>query len=69
MSMKKKTTINDFRFMPSGFGHYRVTYTSPATGKQWSTITNNMPLIDRTKNADEPKSKDLDELKRICKNR
>lgn len=54
--------------MPNGFGHYRVTYTSPVTGKHWTTITNNMPLIDLTKNADEPKVKDLDELKRICKN-
>jgi len=28
---------------------------------------NNMPLIDATKNAEEPKRKDLEELKRICK--
>lgn len=68
MNMKRKITINDFQFMPNGFGHYRVTYTSPVTGKHWTTITNNMPLIDLTKNADEPKVKDLDELKRICKN-
>ena len=43
--------------------------TSPVTGKHWTTITNNMSLIDLTKNADEPKVKDLDELKRICKNK
>ena len=62
-----KTRITDFTFMPSGYGHYKVTYTSPTTGKQWTKITNDMPLIDATKNADEPKQKDLNELKRYLK--
>lgn len=53
-----KTTIYDFDFEIAG---------SPATGKRWTTTTNNMPLIDATKNAEEPKRKDLEELKRICK--
>ena len=53
--------------MPSGYGHYKVTYTSPTTGKQWTKITSNMPLIDATKNAEEPKQKDLNELKRLLK--
>lgn len=35
--MKTVISINDFDFQMSGYGHYRVTYTSPATGKQWST--------------------------------
>ena len=62
-----KTRITDFTFMPSGYGHYKVTYTSPTTGKQWTKTTSNMPLIDATKNADEPKRKDLNELKRFLK--
>ncbi len=62
-----KTKISDFMFMPSGYGHYKVTYTSPVTGKKWQTITNDMPLIDATKNADDPKRADLEQLKRICK--
>lgn len=62
-----KTQILDFSFLPSGYGHYKVTYTSPTTGKKWSTVTNDMPLIDDTKNADEPKRKDLNRLKSICK--
>lgn len=66
-AMRAKTTISDFRFEFAGYGHYKVTYTSPATGKRWTTTTNNMPLIDATKNAEEPKRKDLEELKRICK--
>lgn len=62
-----KTTIYDFDFEIAGHGYYKVTYTSPATGKRWTTTTNNMPLIDATKNAEEQKRKDLEELKRICK--
>jgi hypothetical protein len=62
-----KTTINDFYFQFAGSGHYKVTYTSPATGKQWTRTTSDMPLIDATKNADEPKRSDLIELKNMCK--
>ena len=62
-----KTEITDFTFVPAGYGHYKVTYTSPATGKRWTKTTSNMPLIDATKNADEPKRKDLNELKRFIK--
>ena len=62
-----KISISDFSFSFSGYGHYRVTYTSPITGKSWSTVTNNMPLIDATKNAESPKIKDLNDLKRLCK--
>lgn len=57
----------DFKFEIVGYGHYRVTYTSPVTGKQWTTVTNNMPLIDATRNNEEPKKKDLEQLKRVCK--
>jgi hypothetical protein len=57
----------DFKFEIVGYGHYRVTYTSPVTGKQWTTVTNNMPLIDATRNSEEPKKKDLEQLKRVCK--
>lgn len=66
--MKNKISISDFRFQFTGYGHYKVTYTSPKTGKQWTTKTNNMPLIDETKNAEQPRIKDLIRLKNICKN-
>jgi len=62
-----KTKITDFYFEFSGYGHYRVVYTSPRTQKKWYTVTNDMPLIDATKNADNPKLKDLNALKSICK--
>jgi len=60
--------ITDFKFKFNGYGHYDVTYTSPKTKKQYHTITNNMPLIDATKNSESPKLRDLNELKYICKN-
>ena len=66
--MQTKTQLSDFNFQFSGYGHYRVSYTSPATGKQWSTVIDDMTLIDVTKNADEQKRKDLEALKRLCKN-
>lgn len=62
--------LSDFAFRFAGYGHYEVTYTSPTTGKRWRRTTDNMPLIDATKNADgEPLKKDLEHLKSICKNR
>ena len=66
--MKRKVSIYDFKFEFAGYGHYKVTYTSPATGREWQTVTNNMPLIDATKNTENPKLKDLEALKFICKN-
>jgi hypothetical protein len=65
---KVKTNISDFSFEMRGYGQYLVTYTSPVTGKSWTAKTNDMPLIDATKNADEPKRCDLEQLKRVCKN-
>jgi hypothetical protein len=65
--MKNYISITDFRFMPSGYGHYKVTYISPVTHKQYTAIINNMPLIDATKNADSPKIKDLNALRAYCK--
>lgn len=66
--MKTTIKISDFSFQFAGYGHYKVTYTSPVTGKSWTATTNNMPLIDDTKNADEPLKKDLQALKFLCKN-
>jgi hypothetical protein len=60
-------TLSDFKFKFAGYGHYEVTYFSPRTGKSWTTRTNNMLLIDATKNEDSPKTKDLVRLKKLCK--
>lgn len=62
-----RLSIYDFRFKPTGYGRYEVTYTSPKTGKQWKASTTDMMLIDDTKNADEPKQVDLRRLLYIVK--
>lgn len=67
--MKKQISKYDFLFRPSGFGQYDVTYTSPATRKSWTAHITDMELIDRTRNEDFPKRKDLDLLKWIVKHK
>lgn len=47
--MKTKTQLSDFNFIQSGYGHYRVTYASPVTGKQWIAIVSDMTIIDALK--------------------
>ena len=66
--MNNTIQLSDFNFQFTGYGHYKVTYTSPKTGKQWSRTITDMPLIDSTKNSDSPKIKDLNALKSFCKN-
>ena len=39
--MKKQISKYDFRFRPSGFGQYDVTYNSPATRKSWTAEKGN----------------------------
>mgnify|MGYP001223032381 CR=1 FL=1 len=65
--MKNSIKLSDFDFQFSGYGHYKVTYTSPVTGKRWTKTINDMTIIDATKNEPSPKVKDLEKLKRICK--
>lgn len=67
--MKTNIQISDFDFKFAGYGHYLVMYCSPVTGKCWTIQTNNMPLIDATKNSDAPKQCDLIALKRLCKHK
>lgn len=66
--MKTKTTISDFEFAFTGYGHYLVSYKSPITGKVWRKTINDMTIIDATKNSDDPKQSDIERLKRIVKN-
>ena len=63
----QKISITDFKFVFTGHGHYEVTYKSPKTDSQWSTTTTDMHLIDATRNADSPLTKDLNKLKYFCK--
>ena len=54
--------INDFISVSMG------AYTSPVTGRRWTTRTTDMQLIDATRNSDEPTQVALNALKRACKN-
>lgn len=63
MKTNKKTERWHFSFKPIGFGLYKVTYTSPVTGKEWVAKIDDMTIIDAVKNTDEPKRCDLDDLK------
>lgn len=67
--MRTKVRLSDFSFIKKGYGLYRVIYESPVTGKCWSTMINDMTLIDATLNADEPTAKNLNMLKWMCKNK
>lgn len=63
----RKVLISDFKFIPEGHRIYRVIYTSPVTGGRWTAFVTDMALINATKNSENPKRKDLENLKRICK--
>jgi hypothetical protein len=65
--MTTSIKLSDFNFKFSGYGHYKVTYTSPVTGKSWNATISDMGLIDLTKNSDQPTKVALNQLKSICK--
>lgn len=57
-----------FKFERAGFGVYKVTYTSDR-GDYWRAYIEDMTLIDRTRNAEEPRRVDWENLKIVvqCK--
>jgi hypothetical protein len=59
--------MRDFNFKIQGYGAYLVEYISPKTGKVWSKRITDMQVIDATKNAEYPKIKDIEQLKRMVK--
>lgn len=65
--MSAKIKKSDFEFIFACYGHYKVTYQSPKTGKKWTKSISNMSLIDATKNEEFPKRKDLEILRRHIK--
>ena len=65
--MKIKTKITDFKFEPAGYGQYLVYYQSPVTNKNYSKYITDMQIIDKIKNADSPKLKDMETLKQLVK--
>ena len=65
--MSTKIEKSDFTFLFAGYGHYKVTYQSPKTGKKWTKTINDVPLIEMIKNNGSPKRKDLEILRRRVK--
>ena len=59
--------LKNFEFTPASYGRYFVTYKSPKTGREWVRTVEDMGLIDKTRNADEPKKADLQRLKKFVK--
>ena len=66
---RRKTTIDDFRYLRLGYGVYRVIYTSPATGDMWVEIIHDTELTDATLHTEAEfiKQKDIERLKKRCK--
>ena len=50
--MNRKIKKSDFRFQFAGYGHYKVTYKSPRTRKEWTKTLDDMSIIDATKKED-----------------
>ena len=65
--MKNQISLSHFDFQFAGHGHFKVTYTSPVTGKSWTKVIDDMTTIDETKNAESPTKKSLNHLKSIVK--
>jgi len=62
-----RLSITDFEFTFAGRGHYKVRYRTPLKRTKYDKVTDDMPLIDATKNTDNPKQKDLRALRRLCR--
>ena len=61
----RRNDLSNFTFEFAGYGHYRVTYTTPKRGDYWRATLSDMPLIDATKNADIAKATDIMLLRSI----
>ena len=62
--------LEGFTFRKVSSGAYIVTYESDydrKVGRYWQNRIEDMTVIDATKNADEPKRKDVELLRRIVK--
>ena len=62
-----KISTSDFSFLFSGYGLYKVSYTSQTTGKSYTKVISNMYLVDMVKGNWDAKLVHLNELKRLIK--
>lgn len=65
-----KIDIKDFYFRFVGAGHYRVSYFSPVTEKEWSKLVTDMTIVDEFKDTEtsDHTQKRLHWLKKFIKN-
>ena len=64
----KANDLSQFSFNFSGYGHYRVVYTTPSMRYMYIATISDMTVIDATKNAECAKLDDILNLRRICVN-
>ena len=62
----KANDLSNFSFTFAGYGHYKVTYKT-GRGDYYKALINEMPSIDRTKNAEWAKLSDIKHLANLCK--
>lgn len=65
-----KTQIEDFYFRFVGAGHYRISYFSPKTNKEWTKLVTDMTIVDELKGTEttDHTQKRLNWLKKYIKN-
>lgn len=63
----KANDLSCFSFRLAGYGHYKVTYTTPYRGDYWIATISDMLLIDATKNAEQAKVSDIKLLRDYVK--
>ena len=62
--------LEGFTFRKVSSGAYQVTYESDydrKVGRYWTARVEDMGIIDATKNADEPRRRDVEHLRRMVK--
>lgn len=62
--MKNRISIHDFEFGHDGCGNYWATYTSPKTGRFWTTKIDEIRIVDVR---DNPTQQSLIRLMNYCK--
>lgn len=59
--------LSAFIFKQTGYGRYKVTYTTPIRNDYWVATIDDMTLIDATKNAEYARGSDIKRLRDTVK--
>lgn len=67
-NVERRESLSNFSKKVSGYGHFKVSYRSPKTGKIWSrTIESNSNLFHDVFEVENPSLKALNNLKKFVK--